>query len=185
MFISIIPEYVIIQIFSFLDKFSIQQYDSAITSKNDRKYYLEIIKFLKIPNPCRWTYLRGIQCGSRQICKINNLNYVSDFCKDLILYDGILRKKNIKLNFENNNIVKLRIDFVSKYIKIINLKGENIEEIFFVLYCLEINNILENISKNCPKLKKITIHSRSNNYQKEYIEDLINDKKIEVKILKK
>ena len=182
---EIIPDYVIIIIFSFLDKFSLQKYDSAMTSKSDRKYYLSTIKLLKISNPCRWSYLRGVQGFDRQICKFNNINYVSKYCTDLIIY-GNYSDKNYKTFYINNeNIKKLRIDLYSKNIQLFELYAKNLEELYFVRY-VNINiNVLKNISKNCPKLKKINfICPICIIYNEEQIKKLINTDKIEVKIKK-
>ena len=179
---EIIPEYVIIIIFSFLDKFSLQKYDSAMTSKNDRKYYLSTIKLLKIANPCRWSYLRGVQGFDRQICNFNNINYVSKYCTDLIIYGSSKNYKTFYIN--NENIKKLRIDLCSKNIELFELYAKNLEELYFVKY-VNINiNVLENISKNCPKLKKINFISPICVYNEEQIKNAINTDKIAVKIKK-
>lgn len=179
---SQIPEYVILQIFSFLDKFSLREYDSAMTSKEYRPVFLEILKSFEICTIDRWSYLRGIR-SSVGHCKFYNIKCIPDICTDLVIY-GRARKKSSVLDIQNDNIRKLRIDLLADNIVFNTLKAKNLEKLTIV-NIEQINvNIFTKLAKNCPTLAMITLINYNKIHTYEMVNTLINNEKIKVVVKK-
>lgn len=164
-----LTEFLLVKIFSYLDEYSLRNYDTALTEKEKRKIYLECLKKLRC---CylhinRWTHLKGIT-NFLQYVNYENTQYISN-CKKLILYTKDFfhkkcQKKIIIINVINDNIENIHIDSERKLINIKSIKSKNLKILLIVncyLYDLE---FLKNIIDDCPKLKKINfIHCKNNN----------------------
>ena len=177
---SIIPEYNILNIFSFLDILSLKKYDSAMTSKKYRSFFLYILKLLNLKIVEQWTNLRGIK-HSIEMCKIKNLKYVSDMCTNLTVFGNYKKDVYDFINIENDNIINLRIDVIGEYI-LNNIKCRNLENIIIVnIYKINIV-IFTNLKNTCPNVNKIIIITRDKTYKEEKINNIINNNKVKVTI---
>ena len=139
-------------IYSFLDKKSLMNYDTANTNKKNREIMLHNFKnYYKYQiSTCIWTIKRDIKFTS-QICKVKYIYSISTICKHLILHStgGI--------NIINHNIETLYIDMHLNKNNISNILCKNLKKITIVYainLCLDIFTSLES---KCPKLVKILL----------------------------
>ena len=161
----VLPIDILIIILSLLDEISLRNYDTAICNKEYRSIFLESLKLLKYSHANKWSFTRNIKNNS-QICDFRCVKYVSDICVKLIInkeedrFFSFSAPRNYNIDIVNHNIKYLHIDLglrdKNTYI-LSSIEGNNIFEIV-LCYVNYINiDLLKNLSKTCPNLKKVKI----------------------------
>lgn len=159
----ILPIYLLANIFSFLRKNDLIQYDTALTNKEKRSIYLETLQVCANNiqmTCCKWTNLKNIK-RSIETVHYRNLRYISSNCKHLTVftsYNQCEKYYQYMTHIHNDNIQYLHIDFGAKKckLKIPTIKGKNLKQLRLVMYQDEIpDTYTKNIFSNCPELESI------------------------------
>jgi hypothetical protein len=146
------------------------------------------LKFVKYNLANKWSYIRNIK-SNLQLCDFRDIKYVSDVCTKLII-----NKKDCHFSFLSPKIYN--IDIVNHNIKHLHIDLGMRDKHYYILNSIEANNLLEivlcyvkymnidlinNLSKTCPSLKKLKIIF-CKNIDSDYVSDIFKDCKIDLYI---
>ena len=165
----------LVNIFSFFDKKTLLNYDSALMNKKNREVFFYLLRSYKNVfkiKTCKWVRLRGIQ-NENERCNFYNIEYISGLCKNLQITASSDTKWAI-VNINNDNLEKMYIDLGNYGEKcyINSIKCKKLTSLTMV-YVKNINyEFLNNIIQSCPLVKKIIFFYCDN----EKIESIISKK---------
>ena len=171
-----LPEDCFVHIIEYLEKLYIQHliyYFSNNTNKLFIKNILQKAKF-NYMLVCKWTHQHNIQ-NIKEICYFQNVQYVSNICKNLTICDiGDEEKYKNNINIINNNIINLRIDSPSTKICNFSIISKSLKNLILVKAQFLSVFIIENIIKNCPELLtlKIIYSIDINTYNLNYLRNI-------------
>jgi hypothetical protein len=136
------------RIFTFLDKKSLMNYDSANTNKKNRDVMLYTFKnFCNYRiNTCRWTIKRGFKFQT-EITTVKYLQYVSDRCTNLMLRGA----GTVKII--NDNIEKLFIDMYDNKYSLQKINCKKVKNITIIYANYIDSSVISNLCEHCPELK--------------------------------
>jgi hypothetical protein len=154
-----LPYDVIYEILSFLNQKDTMNYDTSICNRKFRPIFLDVLKnrIFRYINSCRWSILRQVG-GVCEHCNINNLEHISNRCKNVVIYGRktIISWPKRIFNIINNNIIRLHIDFSMIYnTRITGIQCSNLINLVFVGVRDIDPDVLYNIKYTCPKLKNV------------------------------
>ena len=154
---SKVPLYLMNIILSYLDHFSLRDYDTAMCNKDNRPIFLESLQCIKYNIACRWKILRNIR-STVEYSSITNVKYISDICEKLIIYSIIIRYKKInKIDLMHNNIKILHIDLDNHDVIVNSIRCKNLETLMLCNVQKVNVKVFNSLTKNCPNLKKISL----------------------------
>jgi hypothetical protein len=160
-----IPEYMS-NIMSFLDKNSLKSLVIS-SKKKDQDIIKKSLSRLHVSHiqVCEWTFRYKIDSVHSYVLE-DNIKYVSNICKKLIILKSKRRNNYIKIC--NDNIEYLHVDCC----KIQEIKSKTLKTLFLIYNQFLDVDVLENIILSCPSLNNLLLYSRTLHLTDEWINEM-------------
>ena len=179
---SKVPLYLMNIILSYLDRFSLRDYDTSICNKDNRPIFLESLQCIKYNIACRWKILRNIK-STVEYSNIYNIKYISDICEKLIIYSSFTRYSKINnIDLLHNNIKTLHVDLDNHDIIVNSIRCKNLETLVLCNVQKVNVKVFNSLIKNCPNLKELSLIYCSRIFATRDLLTIIGSNKIKLNI---
>jgi len=181
----VLPRVCILHVWDYLTVGEVIQYDRALlSSKELRSIHLANIKDKKNIPVSEWTFVRDMK-NKKESCDVENLEYVSDICENLTVFNRFSGEK--KLQIENHNLKNLYVDLAKRSEVVFeSLKSANLERLTIAnVPKICIFDTLDSFRVQCPKLRTIILIESDVQITREKIENIYEDQELKVVIKRK